>query len=427
MKKVCMVLLCLALMTVLLVSACACTKSTSDLDQMDMLNSALTLIKNNYIGDLDVDELDYVAAQAVIDSLDQYTYLTDTYYTQTSDSNIGISIQTNMYNEHYVTDIVAGFPADKTFDDGFKLQRGDELYGVSNSNLVDDDGQPIFYRLRGLGKSYVSKYTEGDENTVLTFRVARNGTIVGDYAFGKQKGYIPRANFIADVFGDGSNIGYIALKSFTKTQMPDGTVMSAANDFKTCMEEYKAANQERLIIDLRGNGGGSTDDLSIIASYFVPLNSSGATDILQLQYQKTSKVVTVSVKEDNFIPALPIIILCDGNTASAAEAFIGACRAYDSVATTVIGQPTFGKGVFQKTESIYDKNKSSQATGILDQYYVVMVNGYYYIVDPKVPGGRYNIHEQPIQPDIIVEHNSVIGALTDDAEMIAAKKAFLGE
>jgi len=424
MKKVGLVLLCVMMTVVIVLGVGGCKKETSDLEQMDMLSSALNLIKQHYIGELDIDELDFVAAEAVIDSLDQYTYLTDTYYTQSSNSNIGVSIRTNRYNEHFISNIVSGFPADEAFEDGFKLQRGD---GITNSNLLDENGEPIFYRVRGLSRSYISTYTAGGEGTVLTLRIVRNGVLMGDYAYTKVTGYMPRAEFIADVYGDGSNVGYISLSSFTKTQMPDGTVMSAANDFKACMEQFIEANQTKLIVDLRANGGGSTDDLSIIASYFVPLESKGTTEILQLLYKKTGKTVSINVREDNYIPDLPLVILCDNNTASAAEAFIGACRAYNKNNTTVIGQETYGKGVFQKTEAIYDKTETSGATGILDQYYVVLVNGYYYIVDPSVEGGKYNIHEQPLKPDVEVVKDESIGALIDDAEMIAAYKAFFGE
>ena len=423
MKKVGLALVCVLMTAVLLLVTVGCNKASSNLEKMDMLESALDIINKNYIGELDIDELDYVAAKAVIDSLDQYTYLTDTFYSQSSNGNIGVSIRTNKYNEHFISNIVTGFPAEQTFEDGFKLQRGDEVYGLYNSNLVDENGEPIFYRIRGLSKSAMSSYTAGGEGTTLTFRIMRNGVLMGDYAYTKVPGYMPRAEFIADVFEDGTNVGYISLSSFTKTQMPDGTVMSAANDFKACMEQFKEANQERLIVDLRGNGGGSTDDLSIIASYFVPLESKGTTEILQLQYQKTNKTVSVNVKEDNYIPNLPMVILCDNNTASAAEAFIGACRAYNGSNTTVIGQETYGKGVFQKTESIYDKTDTSGVTGILDEYYVVLVNGYYYIVDPNVEGGKYNIHEKPLQPDVVIAPNDELGALKDDAEMQAAYRA----
>lgn len=422
MKKVSLGILCIILIFIVAAGAVGCRQEERTIDKMDMLQTALGLIEANYIGELDVDDLDFVAAEAVLDSLDNYTYLTDTLYAQTSDSSIGIVMTTTQYNEHLIKDVVKGFPADATFSDGFHLQRGDEIYAIANSTITDEDGNPVFNRVRGLSKSAMSKYTTGEEGTVLTLRIVRAGVQVGDYAYTKQKGYVPKAQFTADVFGDGTNVGYISLKNFTKAQLPDGTVKSAADDFKACMTAFQETAQTKLILDLRGNGGGSTDDLAIIASYFVPLGNDGTTEILELQYKKSKKVVSVTVKEDNYIPNLPLVILCDGDTASAAEALIGACRAYNKANTTVIGQSTFGKGVFQKTEPIYDENVSGKRTGILDQYYVVMVNGYYYIVDPSAEGGRYNIHEKPLSPDLAVKPNEILGALTDDAEMQKAKQ-----
>lgn len=429
MKKIWISIVC-----VLLIAACVCgtvgctiTTRSSTLDQMDMLQKALQIIETNYIGDVDVDDLDYYAASAVLNNLDQFTYLSTTLYSQTSDSSIGLNILTTKYNEHIVTSVVEGFPAAETVD-GFTLQRGDELYGISNSTLLDDEGNPIFYRLRGLSNSYLPQYTAGDVGTQLTLRIYRNGEDMGDHTYTKKQGYASRATLIPDVFGVDSGVGYISLKNFTYTQLPDGTIKSAADDFVECMKLFDFYRQDKLILDLRGNGGGSTDILSKIASYFVPLEADNTTEILQLKYAKSERVIHINVKEGNCRNNLPVVILCDEHTASAAEALIGACRAYHTANTTVIGTPTYGKGVFQRSDiSLKDDTKDSAYTGIPDEYYVVMVSGYYYIIDPHVEGGMYNIHQNPILPDIAVTPNEVIGALVDDAEMVAARKVLLGE
>lgn len=427
MKRVLIRTLCVTLIVMVMAALCACLpQSNSDMEDMDMLSSALEIIKNNYIGEMDVDKLDTVAAEAVINSLDNFTYVTDTMYSQSSDSSIGIAVTITKYNEYYVSGITEDWPAADVFEDGFQLQRGDEIYGLSNSNIVDDAGEPIFYRLRGLSRTYFSTYSEGGVGTVLTLRIVRDGVVMGDYAYTKKEGYVSRATFVADVFGEGSNVGYIQLKNFTFVELPDGSVKSAADDFVQCMSQFKESGMTKLVLDLRGNGGGSTSILSKVASYFVPLGNNGATEILRLEYAKSSRVENVNVTEDNYIADLPLVILCDGSTASAAEALIGACRAYNGDNTTVIGQTTYGKGVFQRSDiELYDKTKGSGFTNIMDKYYVVMVSGYYYIIDAKAEGGKYCIHENPLVPDISVTPNEVVGGLVDDAEMIAARNTLL--
>ncbi len=430
MKKLCLGLICIVVAVAVVCAGCTpkdTPKQEQDVAEMDMLTTALELIRDNYIGQVNMDNLDYAAAKAVIDGLDNFTYLTTTYYSQTTDSRIGLELAITRYNEYIITYIEKDMPADVTFEDGFHLQRGDEIYGVANSNDVDADGNPIFHRVRGLASSYYSGYVEGDEDTVLTLRIARNGEIVGDYAFGKTKRYAPRAYFVPDVYGDGTNVGYISLRSFTYTQLPDGTVKSAADDFDECMRQFLEAGQSKLVLDLRNNGGGNTDILSSVASYFVPVEPGEMTEILQLQYAKSDKVVHVNVKKDNYIADLPLVILCNANTASAAEALIGACRAYNGKNTTVIGQNTYGKGVFQRTDlTIEDQTESGKVTGILDKYYVVMVSGYYYIVDPAKENGMYNIHQNPLIPDVATAPTEEYGALSADNEMVAARSALLG-
>lgn len=426
MKKRCLTILCILLVAALATCSFGCRKNKT-IEEMDMLQEALDIIDRYYMGDAGVDELDYIAATAILNNLDQFTYVSDVEYSQVSASNIGITVTTTKYNEYIVTSVTKGLPADTTFEDGFHIERGDEIYGLTNSNKVDEDGNPIFYRLRGLSNVRFASYTEGDAGTKLTLRIVRDGEMK-DYTYTKADAYIPRADFVADVFGEGTGVGYIALSSFNYYEMPDGTRKSAGEDFRACMDAFREAGQTKLVLDLRGNGGGRTDILAEVASYFVPLGSTGVTEILRLKYAKTGDMTQVNVKLNNYIADLPLVILCDAHTASAAEGLIGACRAYNKVNTTVIGTDTYGKGVFQRSDIVLkDENESSRATGVPDTYYVTMVAGYYYIVDPSVEGGEYNIHNKPLSPDQYVTANETIGALVDDAEMIAARKALLGE
>ena len=409
---------------VLLAAGCDNHKVTRPIERMDMLQNALAVIDRFYIENADIDQLDYVAATAIISSLDDFSYVSDTVYSTGSSSNIGLSVHVTDYNEYYVDMVTPGLPADHRFEDGFHLERGDELYGVTNSNIVDDNGQPIYYRLRGVNRTAYSTYTAGGDDTTLTFTVYRDGQRIGDYAYTKVPSYMPRAYYIGDVYGDDSNVGYIRLLSFsnTKTEEDGKTVLhSAADDFAACMEQFARDGMTKLVLDLRGNGGGDVQLLASVASYFVPVQN-GRTDILQLEYTKTDNTVHVYVEDNNYIPNLPLVILCNQHTASAAEALIGACRAYRAPKdTVVIGTQTFGKNVFQRTGiTLEDENDATRYTGVDRQYYVTLVCGYYYIVDPNHPDGRY---KAPLTPDIAITPAEAPDELTQDPEMIAANEA----
>lgn len=426
-----------ALVALLCVALCCltgCAQEDSNLEKMDLLKQALQVIEQNYIGEMDIDRLDFYAARAVLDNLDDFTYLTDSLYSKTSSATIGIHVKITPYNEYFVEYVVPSSPADTVFDDGFHLQRGDEIYAVTNSNYLDDEGQPVRYRLRGLDSSAYATFVSGDEETTLTLGVYRNGLYVGDYLYTKAQQYLPRAYYIGDVYGAESDVGYIRLMGFSNVEVTENNthvVHSSAEDFDRCMQQFMADGKKKLVLDLRGNGGGDVKLLAQVAAYFVPLGDKEYVNIMQLEYAKTNQIVNVSVqkyKEDQdsegverYIPDLPLVILCNSSTASAAECLIGACRAYHPN-TTVIGTKTYGKGVFQRTGiTLYDTSSSSEDTGILDRYYVVMVSGYYYVIDPSVEGGRYCVHNAPLSPDISITPGYEIGDLAQDPEMVQAK------
>ncbi len=412
-RSICITIICLVLCLSLGIACTACQPKATDnaWDQLDMLQQALTIIDNNYMDGLDLDYVDYTAAMAVLNNLDPFTGVTTTAVSAASSAGIGISIKSTRYNEYFVNDIFAGFPAAQPQEDGFVLQRGDEIYAVNGN------------RLRGLSATYYNQYLQGDAGTPLALTIVRDGVEVGTYTYTKQEGRFPHAIYHGNVFGDDSNIGYIRLLDFDITQDKDGNRHSADQDFDLCMQQLAQDNSSRLILDLRGNGGGSTTVLSSIASYFVPMTDDKPVTIMQLQYAKTNNIVNVNVDKDNYIPNLELVILCDGGSASAAEALIGACRAYHPH-TTVIGMPTYGKGVFQQTAIPITDNTAQSASTFPDKYYVVMVSGYYYIMDPAHEDGRYCIHGNPLQPDIDVTPAATIGALSQDPELQAALRVF---
>lgn len=407
---------CLLFVVIVALAVClvGCVQQPVSMEGFDMLQAALNLIDSDYLGELDIDKADYLAASAVLNGLDDYTYLKDYQIASAASASLGMMTLNTRYNDHFVDYVYPNTPADHTFEDGFHLMRGDEIYAVN--------GQ----RVRGLSSSYMSEYMAGDAGTELCLSIWRDGKYVGDYTYVKASQYLPRAFYIADLYEDGTNVGYIHLNDFSQVKTEDGKVHRASDDFAVCMDRAAADGVKKLVLDLRNNGGGSTDILSEIASYFVPLDEGKPRNIMQLEYQKTGEKWNVSVSLDNYVEGLELVIICNGNTASAAECLIGACRAFHPN-TTVIGQPTHGKGVFQQSSvPIEDHTRFNEDT-FPDQYYVVLVSGYYYIFDPAVEGGRYCIHENPLQPDYVTADEETVGKLWQDAELLKAKELLFSE
>lgn len=166
-----------------------------------------------------------------------------------------------------------------------------------------------------------------------------------------------------------SSIGYIRIKTF----MNENTT----EDFKTTIEELKAQGMKGIILDLRENPGGLLTEAVGVASQFIP----------------KGKIITYTIdKYDNRNESLsiggvaegtPLVVLVNGNSASASEVVTGALRDY-AVATTV-GKTTFGKGIVQ--QSIKFDNGIGGLKVTISKYYT--------------PNGE-NIHKKGITPDVEV-------------------------
>lgn len=395
-----------------LIAGCKENEPQGDMSQFDMLRRVVGIIEQQYGGEYDADDADLVLSQALVESLDPYSYLSDGAYTQVSSASIGVYTRRSIYNEYFVTDIAEGLPCDHTFENGFKLQRGDEIYAIGGK------------RLRGLNSSYFSLYTQGDVGTDLVLTIYRNGVNMGDYTYTKVDAIVPRVFYAKDVYGDGSEIGYIRLTSFSYYQTNAGKRLSPTGAFAEAMTRLAQDGQKGLILDLRDNGGGSVAVMGDIASYFVPHEEDEEKVILQMVYAKTGETHNQAAVGHDYVD-IPLTILVNGNSASASEALVGACRAFNPH-VTVIGTETYGKGVFQNTGIEVKDHTKDNASTFDDTYYLVLVAGYYYIVDPAVEGGRYNIHGSPLTPDVIATTES-IGALKDDAELVEAAKWFAAQ
>ncbi len=127
-------------------------------------------------------------------------------------------------------------------------------------------------------------------------------------------------------------------------QFGEGT----ADELKSYLDEFEENSVTSLIIDLRDDGGGYLDALKGVLSYFLPEN----TLILQREYSDGTVVKTYT-DQGQYTSFGPIVLLVNGNTASAAEAFTLAMKEQrDDV--TIVGETTYGKGTVQITKYFDD-------------------------------------------------------------------------
>jgi carboxyl-terminal processing protease len=133
----------------------------------------------------------------------------------------------------------------------------------------------------------------------------------------------------------GRKLGVVALATFSP---------GAHGEVREAVEKQLHAGARGIVLDLRGNGGGLVEEAQLIASIFVPKGT-----IVSMR-GRTQPPQTLVALGDAIPTNIPVVVLVDSNTASAAEIVTAALQ--DHRRATVVGTHTFGKGVFQEEEPL---------------------------------------------------------------------------
>jgi len=237
--------------------------------------------------------------------------------------------------------------------------------------------------LTGLTEESVIAYLKNDEpfKDSTVFKVLRDGKTITLPAM--QKAEVQRPTVYLDSI-DG--IPYIQITEYkVKTNHPDGTYF----EFRNILQEINGA--KAVIMDLRGNPGGSIRHCTAMAAELVPLNSELVYDVEHYRDSKRGNVVDVSheyardyLSQEGLGVNTKWVILMSRGSASCSERFTAAVK-YNRPETIVIGQTSYGKGVGQ----IYTK---TYAGGLA---YITCLQTFY-------PDGT-TFHNVGIIPDIPIE------------------------
>lgn len=164
-----------------------------------------------------------------------------------------------------------------------------------------------------------------------------------------------------------NNLGYISIKSFDE---------DTADDFRSALKNLEAKNIKGLIVDVRDDGGGLLNVVENIADRLL-----GKAVIVYTQDNKGNKEYLRSSDKEKI--SIPIVVLTNGNSASASEILTGAIL--DNKAGISVGTTTYGKGLVQQVVSLRDGTGYKLTTA---QYFT--------------PNGSY-INEKGIKPTIEVK------------------------
>ena len=315
-----------------------------------------TLVQNYYLNEIDTDQVENYLYKGMIAGLDDpyAAYYTKEEYHSLMDSTngsyygIGVEMSQNMTTGIItITRVFEGSPAEEA-----GLLPGDVIYKVEDEEVTGEDLTKVVSKVKGA------------EGTTIPISVAREGE--SDYLTFDVERRMIEISTVDHKMLDG-NIGYISVASFD-----DVTV----NQFLTALDDLENQGETALIIDLRNNGGGLVSSACSMLDRLLP---EGLIVYTEDKYGNRDEMKSDA---ENYFDK-PLVLLVNGNSASASEIFAGAIKDYGI--GTLVGTQTFGKGIVQK---IYPLSDGTAVKLTVSKYYT--------------PNGN-NIHGIGIAPDVEVE------------------------
>lgn len=294
-------------------------------DNTSTLQETMDLIKSRYVDSVKLDSLESDAITAVMDHLDPHSvYIPATGVAEANEElqgNFeGIGIEFNLFKDTVnVIYVIPDGPSEKA-----GLLIGDKIVAV-NDSLIISKTLPI---------QNIRRLIRGKSGSAVNLRVVRNG---GLQTIKVTRGRIPLPALDATYMVDATT-GYIRLNKFSETTY---------KEFMESMEKLKAAGMQKLLLDLRGNGGGYVTQAVNIADEFL----DGEKMIVYTQGTNIPKKEYKASKEGVFEKG-KLVVLVDELTASASEILAGALQDWDRA--TIVGRRTFGKGLVQEQFGLSD-------------------------------------------------------------------------
>ena len=325
-KKICVVAAALFLAASPFVSAQS--KNFTLAKWVEVYNSILKELNRSYVDSLEVGRIQRTAIDAMLSSLDPYTQyvpeeeqenfqmmLTNTY------GGIGAIIYKPDVNGNVIiNEPYEGSPAARN-----GIRCGDEVEAIDGVSTHGITSQESSDRMRGKPGTTV----------VLTVKKLRGQTV--DIPVVRERISLPSVEYVGML---NENDGYILLEKFTE---------GVGQDIREAYHKLKDQGMKRLVLDLRGNGGGLMHEAVNIVSLFVPRGSVVVTSKgRDAAEERVYKTTTDPVDQE-----IPIVVLVDSGSASASEIVSGALQDYDRA--TIVGTRTYGKGLVQSIRPLpYD-------------------------------------------------------------------------
>ena len=294
---------------------------------LDVFHAAFRELDMMYVDTIDVAKVIDGGIHAMLSALDPYTV----YYPEEEDEDLkmmitgkyaGVGAVIRYHKKHDRVVIVEPYENMPALDAG--LRAGDILLSIDGEDL------------KGLSVDKVSDKLRGEPSTQLTVRVKREGVAdsLMEVKLTRANIALPSVPYYA-LLPDST--GYIILNSFTE---------NCAREVRLAFIDLRNQGARRLVLDLRGNGGGSLSEAVDIAGLFIPKGS----EVVSTKGKIAQASQTFNTRREPLDMQMPLAVLVDGQSASASEIVAGAIQDLDR--GVILGRRTYGKGLVQAVREL---------------------------------------------------------------------------
>ena len=301
------------------------------------LQEVMNLIKNKYVDEVKISQLSDSAIITVLHQLDPHSVFIPVDDLQGVNEDIagnffGIGIEFNVFKDTlHVLNVIPDGPS---FKAGILV--GDKFIKVNDSIIAG----------KKITNDRIRKLLRGDIGSKAMVTILRNNkpqivTIL--------RGVIPVSSVDASYIIE-NGIGYIRLNKFSQVTY---------REFMQSLEGLQKQGLKKLILDLRGNGGGVLDEATAIADEFLD-----GDKLITYTEGKHMPKREYRCQRQGLFEKGELVILADEGSASASEVLMGALQDWDRA--TIIGRRSFGKGLVQEQ---YDLSDGSALRLTVARYY----------------------------------------------------------
>ena len=286
-------------------------------------------VDNEYVEKPDAQKLQDEAIAAMMEKLDPHSaFISLDEFNEVNDPLLGsfdgIGVQFRLEKDTIaIVSVIKGGPSEKV-----GIMAGDRIIYVDDTLVASQK----------LKNEDVMRKLKGPKNTKVRVRVLRRG-VEGLLDYTITRAAIPTYSVDIAYMLD-ENIGYLKLSKFSATTV---------DEFNKGIRDLKAQGMQQLVFDLRGNTGGFLNAAVDIADEFLPKGS-----LIVYTEGRNRPRQYMKARRNGMLEDIPVVVLIDGESASASEIVAGALQ--DNDRGTIIGRRSFGKGLVQEQIMLSDKS-----------------------------------------------------------------------